>query len=189
MPSSRRVAPARRPTPFCRANPRRRSPQLPRGPRFFPRRASFYARDENFAARLRASGFPEPRAGSSAAERWFYIPDVAGSTPVPPTIDSNAQNGPAPDSVLRRRSSNRTFFTRSAGSPSACPPDWRRRASPDGGRGLMRGRSLVFESLVLARAFDERRAGVHAHSCEGSSRPGAELRFARVGDARDGFGV
>ena len=25
------------------------------------------------------------RAGSSAAERWPYKPDVAGSTPVPPT--------------------------------------------------------------------------------------------------------
>ena len=26
-----------------------------------------------------------PRAGSSAVERWFYTPDVAGSSPVPPT--------------------------------------------------------------------------------------------------------
>ena len=26
------------------------------------------------------------RAGSSAVERWFYTPDVAGSKPVPPTI-------------------------------------------------------------------------------------------------------
>jgi hypothetical protein len=44
-------------------------------------------------ARLRSAC---PRAGSSAVERWFYTPDVAGSNPVPPTnFERMRREGPA----------------------------------------------------------------------------------------------
>jgi hypothetical protein len=32
------------------------------------------------------------RAGSSAVERWPYKPDVAGSSPVPPTLFSSVSS-------------------------------------------------------------------------------------------------
>src|SRR5689334_15779002 len=76
-----------------------------------PEQASTHATQPSLLGSA-ASRFLDPRAGSSAAERWFYIPDVAGSTPVPPTIPSHVTLRSSPAVRTVRTCFERTYRQR-----------------------------------------------------------------------------